>query len=170
MNGKPAWLGLGSNLGDREQYLANALDRLDNSAGIKVEKVSALYQTPPWGPVPQGDFLNACTELRTSLDPAGLLARCKELEQLSGRTDTVRWGPRTLDIDVLAMEEIELSAADIELPHPRIVERCFVLTPLNDIAAELVIKGNTVANWLAAADCSEIECYKAPNWWPATSS
>ena len=132
-----AFLGLGSNLGDRRALLAEAVASL-RAAG-DVAAVSHLYETEPvGGPSGQGPYLNLVVELRTTDDPHRLLARCQELEVAAGRVRTVRFGPRTLDADVLLVGEAAVDDEDLQVPHPRMWERRFVLAPLADLAPELV--------------------------------
>jgi 2-amino-4-hydroxy-6-hydroxymethyldihydropteridine diphosphokinase len=129
-----AFLGLGSNLGDREAHLRAAVAELDD-----VVAVSPVYETDPvGGPEDQGPYLNLVVELDTPLDARGLLEECRRLEADAGRVREVRWGPRTLDVDVLWVEGDERHEPDLEVPHPRLWERRFVLAPLRDIAPDLV--------------------------------
>ncbi len=132
-----AFIGLGSNLGDRRAALAAALAGL--SAAGDVTAVSGLYETEPvGGPEDQGPFLNVVVELATDDSARALLVRCQELEAAAGRVRTVRWGPRTLDADVLLVDGVQVDEADLIVPHPRMWERRFVLQPLSDLAPELV--------------------------------
>jgi len=132
-----AFLGLGSNLGDRRRYLADALAAL--SAEGDVVAVSPLYETEPvGGPEGQGPYLNLVVELCTGDDARRLLERCRRLEEAAGRVRTVRYGPRTLDADVLFVEGESVDEEDLVVPHPRMFERRFVLAPLADLAPELV--------------------------------
>lgn len=131
-----AVMGLGSNLGDRLGHLQGAVDGLGERAG-DVVAVSRVYETAPVGP-DQPDFLNAVVVVVTDLTPHELLEVAQELERAHERVRTRRWGPRTLDVDVLLIEGCELSTPDLVVPHPRIRERDFVLAPLHDVAPELV--------------------------------
>jgi len=132
-----AFIGLGSNLGDRRAYLERAVEGL--RAGGDVVAVSPLYETEPvGGPEDQGVFLNVVVELATSDTPRRLLERCQALEAAAARVRTVRWGPRTLDADVLLVEGLSADEADLTVPHPRMWERRFVLQPLADLAPDLV--------------------------------
>ncbi|MES0812849.1 2-amino-4-hydroxy-6-hydroxymethyldihydropteridine diphosphokinase [Roseibium sp. SCPC15] len=126
-------LGLGSNLGDRKANLDEAVRRLEQTEGVTLVSRSSNYQTPPWGPVPQDDYLNICLVIDTILTPHELLSRCLEIETELGRVRDIRWGPRTIDMDVLiyGMEKVE--DEDLELPHPRMGDRAFVLIPLAEI-------------------------------------
>jgi 2-amino-4-hydroxy-6-hydroxymethyldihydropteridine diphosphokinase len=132
-----AFIGLGSNLGDREAALRRGLAQLESGGDVKA--VSPLYETEPvGGPVEQGAFLNVVVELDTADTPRQLLRRCQALEEAAHRVRTVRFGPRTLDADVLLVGDLVVDEADLVVPHPRMWERRFVLQPLSDLAPELV--------------------------------
>jgi 2-amino-4-hydroxy-6-hydroxymethyldihydropteridine diphosphokinase len=129
-----AFLGLGSNLGDRAAYLQGAVDALPD-----VVAVSRFYETDPvGGPEGQPPYLNAVVELDTELSPGDLLDWCRRLEAAAGRVRTERWGPRTLDVDVLLVGDLVIDEPDLQVPHPRMWERSFVLIPLAELAPELV--------------------------------
>ena len=149
---KRAWIGLGGNVGDVRAALRDALAALDETSGIDVAATSALYRTPPWGPVEQPPFLNCCAELRTGLEPPELLARMHAIEAALGRERTVRWGPRTVDLDLLFFEGFASNEPGLVVPHPRAGERAFVLVPLAEIAPDLVLDGRTIAERAAAID------------------
>ena len=138
-----AYLALGSNLGDRLAHLQLAVDALARVPGIRVVAVSRIYETAPVGGPPQDPYLNAVVAIETDLGPHELLRRCQELEELAARERTERWGPRTLDVDVLLVGELRVETADLTIPHPRMWERGFVLAPLRDVAPELVDAGAT---------------------------
>lgn len=130
-----AFLGLGSNLGDRRRYLQDAVETL----GQSVAAVSPVYETEPvGGPGGQGAYLNVVVELDTDRSPRELLGVCHRLESAADRVRNQRWGPRTLDVDILWMEGVELQDDDLQIPHPRLSERRFVLAPLRDLAPEMV--------------------------------
>ena len=132
-----AFIGLGSNLGDRRAQLRAAVERM-RPAG-DVVGVSPLYETEPvGGPEGQGPYLNVVVELSTRDTPRRLLERCRALEEAAGRVRAVRWGPRTLDADVLWVEGCTLDEDDLTVPHPRLWERRFVVQPLADLAPDLV--------------------------------
>jgi 2-amino-4-hydroxy-6-hydroxymethyldihydropteridine diphosphokinase len=135
-----AYLGLGSNLGDRAAHLQFALDGLAARAG-DVVAVSPVYETEPVGGPPQPDYLNAVVALDTELDARGLLDVAQALEREAGRDldSGPRWSPRTLDIDILLIGDVRVSEPDLIVPHPRIHQRAFVLAPLADVAPELVV-------------------------------
>jgi 2-amino-4-hydroxy-6-hydroxymethyldihydropteridine diphosphokinase len=151
-----ACLAFGSNLGDRERHIRQALAALAAGPAVTVLRVSRLYETPPWGPVAQGPYLNACAAVSTTLSPRALLDLCLAVERAGGRERLVRWGPRTLDIDVLTYGDVKLAEPDLVIPHPRMMERAFVLVPLIDVAPDLVVNGEPVAAALARLDRSEI--------------
>jgi 2-amino-4-hydroxy-6-hydroxymethyldihydropteridine diphosphokinase len=138
-----AYLGIGSNLGDRLGYLQLAVDELAARAGIEVVGVSRVYETAPVGGPPQGAYLNAVVAIDTELDPFDLLGECRRIEARAERLRAERWGPRTLDVDVLLVDDCRIDDAVLTLPHPRMWERGFVLAPLRDVAPELVDAGAT---------------------------
>ena len=132
-----AFIGLGSNLGDRRALLRAAVEGLE--AAGDVVAVSPLYETEPvGGPEGQGPYLNVVVELSTGDTPRELLERCRALEAAAGRVRTVHWGPRTLDADVLWVQGCEVDEPDLTVPHPRLWERRFVVQPLADLAPDLV--------------------------------
>ena len=131
-----AYLGLGSNVGDRETQLDQAIHILNEIEGINVTQTSLIYETDPVGYVEQPQFLNQCIEIQTTLTPRDLLNACLETEQQLHRVRDVRWGPRTLDVDILLFDKQIINEDDLVIPHPRMLERSFVLIPLNDIAPD----------------------------------
>ena len=137
MGRRRAFIGLGSNLGDRQAHLQAAVTAL--RGGGDVVAVSPVYETSPvGGPEDQGPYLNVVVELATPATPRQLLERCQALEASAGRVRTVRWGPRTLDADLLWVEGYKVDEPDLTVPHPRMWERRFVLQPLSDLAPDLV--------------------------------
>jgi 2-amino-4-hydroxy-6-hydroxymethyldihydropteridine diphosphokinase len=128
---------LGSNLGDRLAHLQGAVDGLAARPGVAVDAVSAVYETDPIGPE-QPDYLNAVVRLTTSLTPRELLDAAQHEERRAERVRAERWGPRTLDVDVLIVEGETVDEPDLHVPHPRLHERLFVLVPLTDVAPDLV--------------------------------
>jgi len=128
------YLGIGSNLGNKEEYLNHAVEQLKESADCRVLNVSDYIETKPVGEVEQDDFLNGCVEIETLLTPYELLAFVNEIEAAAGRTREVHWGPRTLDIDILLYEDIVMWEENLKIPHPYMKEREFVLKPLSRIA------------------------------------
>jgi len=132
----------------------------------RIVAVSSLFSTPPWGKTDQPDFLNACAEITTSHEPRELLALCLDAERALKRERRERWGPRIIDIDILLYGNREVHESGLDIPHPRMLERAFVLAPLAEIAPELVIAGKTVAQWLEAVDTTGI--VRQPwgtDWW-----
>jgi 2-amino-4-hydroxy-6-hydroxymethyldihydropteridine diphosphokinase len=146
-----AAIGLGGNVGDVAQAFASALRALDARDDCAVVARSSVWRTPPWGKTDQPDFLNMCALVDTSLGAHALLDVCLALESAAGRVRFERWGPRVLDIDLLAYGDLAVSDERLVVPHPRMFERAFVLAPLAEIAPELRIAGEAVSR--LAADC-----------------
>ncbi len=128
-----AYLGLGSNLGDRAATLQRAVDRLAAAPGVEVVAVSSVYETSPVGGPVQGDFLNAVVAIDTGLAAQDLLALAQRVEADAHRVRLERWGPRTLDVDVLLVGDERVDTPDLVVPHPRMFERAFVMVPLADL-------------------------------------
>ena len=164
---RKAWLGLGGNIGDPIATMGRALRALDRRADISVLAVSQVYKTPPWGKTDQAWFHNACAEIETALDPETLLSTCLDVETQLKRERRERWGPRIIDIDVLAYAGLDrFDSETLVLPHPRMTERAFVLVPLSDIAPTLVISGKSVAQWRDLCDRSGVETARSDgDWW-----
>jgi dihydropteroate synthase len=139
-------LALGGNVGDKAESLRRALRAIASEPGIELTAISRLYRTAPWGKTDQDWFVNACALGRTSLKPEALLERVKRLEVELGREPTVRWGPRVIDIDLIAYDEVTLKSERLTLPHPELFNRAFVLAPLAEIAPDLVIAGVQVGD------------------------
>ena len=152
-----AYLGLGSNIGDKAATLAEAVARLAVTPGIRVTARSADYRTPPWGDTDQDWFLNAALGLETSLSPHDLLEAGLAIETAMGRVRERRWGPRVIDIDVLHYAGAAVSDERLILPHRYVRERAFVLVPLAEIAPDLIIGGEPISEALAKLDRSGIE-------------
>ncbi|MDP9243108.1 MAG: 2-amino-4-hydroxy-6-hydroxymethyldihydropteridine diphosphokinase [Actinomycetota bacterium] len=133
--GVPAFIGLGSNLGDRLQNLEAAVQALSETPGIRVVHSSSVYETAPVGGPPQGDYLNAVLEIETGLKPRELLAALQEVERKLGRVRDERFGPRTIDVDLLTYHDDVIDEPDLQIPHPRMHERAFVLVPLAELRA-----------------------------------
>lgn len=130
------YVALGSNLGDREAHLARARERLSGLPGTRLAAASAVEETVPLGPVRQGPFLNQMVLLETDLEPEELLAHCLEIEREAGRVRRERWGPRTLDLDIIDYHGLVRSTGKLILPHPGIAERIFVLKPISELAVK----------------------------------
>ena len=128
------FLGLGSNMGRREEHLRNGVQLL--AQYMEVVETSSIYETAPWGYSDQPPFLNMVCRSQTSMAPEGLLLLCQDIERRIGREPTFRYGPRVLDVDILAYGEQAIMTPTLEVPHPRLVERAFVLVPLAEIAPE----------------------------------
>ncbi|MBV9288106.1 MAG: dihydropteroate synthase [Hyphomicrobiales bacterium] len=143
-------LALGSNLGDKAAMLRRALQALGSEPRIEVRAVSRFYRTPPWGKTDQDWFVNACALVLTDLEPEALLDRAKALEIELGRTPAERWGPRAIDIDLIAYDDLTLASPRLRLPHPELFNRAFVLVPLAEIAPDLMIGGRTIAEGAAS--------------------
>ena len=136
---EPVYVGLGSNLGDRQAHLSAALEALRATDGIEVVALSPIYETDPVGPPPQSPYLNAAAQLKTTLAPGALLRRLLEIEASRGRLRTsVRNASRTLDLDLLLYGDRQVAEPGLDVPHPRLAERPFVLEPLCDLAADFV--------------------------------
>lgn len=136
-----AYLSIGSNLGDRFEYLQNAVTEIGKNTRISKVKVSSIYETIPVGGPQQDDFLNAVVEIDTQLSPIELLAFAQQLELEANRVRTEHWGPRTLDVDILDYENEISSDSQLTLPHPRIKERAFVVVPWFELAPTAVVTG-----------------------------
>jgi 2-amino-4-hydroxy-6-hydroxymethyldihydropteridine diphosphokinase len=128
-----AYLGIGANLGDRLAHLQLAVDMLAAADGVRIDAVSPVYETAPVGGPEQPDYLNAVVAVDTSLSPRALLKLAHDVEAAADRVRTVRWGPRTLDVDVLLVGNERVDEPDLVVPHPRMQERAFVLVPLADL-------------------------------------
>ncbi|HEY8681958.1 MAG TPA: 2-amino-4-hydroxy-6-hydroxymethyldihydropteridine diphosphokinase [Rhodanobacter sp.] len=153
-----AYIALGSNLGNPRQQLLDAMDALAKLPDTSLLQRSHLYRTPPWGMLEQPPFVNAVVQLDTGLSPHVLLDALLEIEQQAGRVRVERNGPRTLDLDLLHVDGVQLGDARLTLPHPRMAERAFVLLPLRDIAPELHLPGwGTVSELLPRLDLAGCE-------------
>lgn len=136
-----AYLGLGSNLGNRRENLDSAVRRLDEQNEISVTNRSSLYETEPYGKTDQPDFINMCIEIETRISPLDLLENVLSVEHELGRVRKEVWGPRAIDIDILLYEDLELSLDDLSIPHTEMHKRAFVLDPLSEIAGGQVHPG-----------------------------
>jgi 2-amino-4-hydroxy-6-hydroxymethyldihydropteridine diphosphokinase len=135
------YVGLGSNLGQRAVNLAEALVRLSACPGLRLERLSRVYETAPVGVTAQPSFLNMALAADWAGEPEALLAACLDIERAMGRVRGQRWGPRLIDLDLLLYDGPPLTLPHLQLPHPRLLERQFVLVPLSDIAPQLLLPG-----------------------------
>ncbi|NGO41954.1 2-amino-4-hydroxy-6-hydroxymethyldihydropteridine diphosphokinase [Streptomyces ureilyticus] len=152
-NPKRAVLSLGSNLGNRLETLQGAVDALEDTPGVRVKAVSPVYETEPWGVEPdsQPTYFNAVVVLRTTLPPSSLLERAHAVEEAFHRVRDERWGPRTIDVDIVAYADMVSDDPELTLPHPRAHERAFVLAPWHDVEPDAQLPGvGPVAGLLAA--------------------
>jgi 2-amino-4-hydroxy-6-hydroxymethyldihydropteridine diphosphokinase len=152
-------IALGGNVGDVRQTFRKAIANICGMAQAALVARSSDYATPPWGEEDQDRFVNACIEIDTSLDPHALLYTLHKIEKKFGRdrSKEKRWGPRTLDLDLIAYDDAVLDKPELTLPHPRLFERAFVLVPLAEIAPDRVIAGRTPAAALATISTAGIE-------------
>lgn len=129
------YIGIGSNIGDRKANCSKAIEYL-KSKGITVTKVSSMFETEPWGVKDQEKFINMAIEAETGLSPEELLSVMKDIEHLMGRVETVRWGPRIIDLDILFYDDMVVNREGLQIPHPLLHKRDFVLGPLSEIAPD----------------------------------
>src|SRR6201994_4106327 len=149
-----ALIALGGNVGDVRARFGSAIDAICREAPATLIARSADYETPPWGGVAQPPFINACIAIETTSDPRTLLTTLHAIERTFGRdrAKETRWGPRTLDLDLIAYDDISLDTPELTLPHPRLFERAFVLVPLAEIVPDRVISGVRVSDALARVE------------------
>jgi 2-amino-4-hydroxy-6-hydroxymethyldihydropteridine diphosphokinase len=154
-----ALIALGGNMGDARATLERAVAMLCDGQVVRLLARSSDYRTPPWGVEQQPPFINLCLEVETALAPRDLLARAHGVERALGRDRATeqRWGPRPVDIDILTYDDVTLHEPDLVLPHPRLIERAFVLVPLAEIAGDRRIGGLRVRDALARLDTTGIE-------------
>ena len=127
------YIGIGSNLGDRQKNIEDAIQKLQNTEGLEIKKISHIYETEPVGGPIQPKYLNAAIEIETELEPRELLLAMQKIENQLGRERTVRYGPRTIDLDLLTYGDKKIDEPDLKIPHPRMAEREFVQRPLRDL-------------------------------------
>jgi 2-amino-4-hydroxy-6-hydroxymethyldihydropteridine diphosphokinase len=154
-----ALIALGGNVGDVRATFQKAIANICGMAQAVLLARSSDYLTAPWGDEQQANFINACIEIETGLDPQALLFTLQKIETKFGRdrAQERRWGPRTLDLDLIAYDDVSMQEAELTLPHPRLFQRAFVLVPLAEIAGERVIAGHRIASALAAVSTEGIE-------------
>lgn len=131
---KRAYISIGSNIGERFQHLKNAVQSLHSHDGVSVLTISSIYETAPVGYTDQADFLNVVIAVETQLGAQQLLEKCQQIEQQLGRVRDIRWGPRTVDLDILLYNGEDIATENLVVPHPRMHERAFVLVPLLEIS------------------------------------
>ncbi len=141
---KKAYLGIGGNIGDTKGNIESSIELLKESSDIIVTQVSSFYETEPVGYVDQDWFLNVVVEVETSLSPIELLKYCQGVENELKRVRTIRWGPRTIDVDILFFEDFESDSEILTVPHPRMTKRAFAMVPLYEINQELEINGESI--------------------------
>ncbi|MGC7847573.1 2-amino-4-hydroxy-6-hydroxymethyldihydropteridine diphosphokinase [Desulforudis sp. 1088] len=146
-----AYMGLGANLGDRRANILSAIGCLRALPGIAVLRAASLYESAPVGFIDQPRFVNTVIEVTTDLSPFDLLAAVQRVERDLGRVRTVRWGPRTIDIDILLYDDVTMDDPALTIPHPRMAERAFVLVPLAELVPDRLLNGRTVRDLAAAA-------------------
>ncbi|SIS61967.1 2-amino-4-hydroxy-6-hydroxymethyldihydropteridine diphosphokinase [Salimicrobium flavidum] len=134
-----AYIALGSNISPREKFLQESIQQLEENPYIDVLRKSSIYETDPIGYVEQDDFLNMVIMMRTSLQPLELLDVCQEVEKNFGRERLMKWGPRTIDLDILALNQVDMKTERLILPHPHLHERAFALIPLADVNNDLIL-------------------------------
>lgn len=137
------YIGIGSNIGDRRGYIEKALRELKSAPGIRVTRVSSIYETEPVGDVPQGKFMNGVLEVETDLRPRALLTTLAMIEERLGRTRPVKKGPRTIDLDILYYGDESVNESDLVIPHPAIPDREFVLKGLRELAPHLLLSAGS---------------------------
>ena len=167
-----AYLGLGANLGNREASLAQAAAYLEDPPNLTLLRSSSIYETAPWGYTEQPDFLNCVLEINTRLSPVALLRRAQDAEQAVGRQPSRRYGPRLIDVDILLYGglTLRLDAPDLQIPHPRMAVRAFVLVPLAELVGNLAhpVLNRTIADLSSAVEGREgVRLWKPP---PLTNS
>ncbi|TMJ86989.1 MAG: 2-amino-4-hydroxy-6-hydroxymethyldihydropteridine diphosphokinase [Alphaproteobacteria bacterium] len=152
-------IALGGNVGDVRATFEKAIASICGMAQAALLARSSDYATPPWADEQQPRFINACIEIETSLDPHALLFTLQKVEKKFGRdrASEIRWGPRTLDLDLIAYDDVSIQKPELTLPHPRLFERAFVLVPLAEIAPERVIAGRSIAVALSKLSTAGIE-------------
>ncbi len=127
------YIGIGSNLGDRQKHIKNAIEKLKETEGVEVKKISSIYETEPVGGPEQGKYLNGVIEIETWLEPGNLMTKLQKIEEQSGRIRSVKNAPRTIDLDILLYGDKKIDEPGLKIPHPRMYEREFVMKPLKEI-------------------------------------
>ncbi|OCL25364.1 2-amino-4-hydroxy-6-hydroxymethyldihydropteridine diphosphokinase [Orenia metallireducens] len=154
------YLGLGTNLGDREGNLKKAIDLIREFPVTNLLEISKVYETEPWGYNNQDSFLNLCLKIETQLAPQELLKKCQSVESKLKRKRLMKWGPRTIDVDILLYGDLDLKEENLIIPHPRIAERAFVLIPLAELDEGLLINGKDITDLIMELGKDGVEEYK----------
>jgi 2-amino-4-hydroxy-6-hydroxymethyldihydropteridine diphosphokinase len=157
-------LGLGGNIGDTRSLMREAIEHLARQPDVVVKAVSSLYRTPPWGKTDQPPFLNAAVKIETDLSPQELLSVVLLVEQALGRERKERWGPRTIDIDILIYGGRTVDEPGLCVPHPRLTERAFALAPLVDVMPDAEVAGRPAGDWFAESDRVGLQRVADPGW------
>lgn len=144
------YLALGSNQGDSLANLKAARAALEALPEVQIVASSSLYETDPYGPVAQDNFLNAVIRIETTLEPGFLLGKIHQIEADLGRVRMIHWGPRTIDIDILLLDDVKLTTPRLTIPHLEITKRAFVLIPLQDVYQEKALQGKSISEWIEA--------------------
>lgn len=174
MDGTVAYIALGSNLGDRLRLVTEALGLIDTAPGVRVARASSVWETEPVGVTEQPVFVNAAAELVTTLEPMALLEVLMAVERALGRdrAQSVRWGPRLIDLDLLLFGARRIATDALEVPHPRMLERAFVLAPLVELAAEVVhpVAGQTLGALSARVSDDGVRRVEGVALWPPAAA
>ena len=157
--GKKAFIGIGTNIGDRKDNLNRALKLLGEIEKTLIKKVSSIYETAPVGYLNQAAFLNIAVEIETLLDPFELMVFTSSIEKAIGRERLIKWGPRIIDLDILLYENEVVKTENLIIPHPRIGERAFVLIPLMEIAPEILLNGLPIEKYISAVKDQEVKIW-----------
>lgn len=157
-----SYLSLGSNIGDRLDFLTQACQKLNEHENIIVTKISAVYETKAWGLKNQADYYNIAAQITTNLEPYQLLDACQKIEQSLHRIRTLHWGPRTIDIDILLYGAVKIKEPQLTIPHPYMLQREFVTLPLNEIVPDLSISGFVISD-LVKNFSEHSTCVKTPH-------
>jgi 2-amino-4-hydroxy-6-hydroxymethyldihydropteridine diphosphokinase len=152
--------GFGSNVGDKVANIQAAMHALRGSGLVEGLRCSAMYRTAPWGDVDQDWFINACAVGRSQVAPHDLLRGCQDIEARMGRQRIRRWGPRNIDVDILFYNDARINSSNLNLPHPELLNRAFVLVPLLDIRPNLELMGVKLSDALAKLDSADIVLYR----------
>jgi 2-amino-4-hydroxy-6-hydroxymethyldihydropteridine diphosphokinase len=153
---RKAYLGIGGNIGDKRENIESAIEMLKGNDSIEVKQVSSFYETEPVGYTDQEWFLNVVVEVETTLPPYELLEFCQHIEAELKRVRLIRWGPRTIDVDILLYEGYESTDEKLTVPHPRMTERAFVMVPLYELDKDITIHEKNIADWMKSLEGEKI--------------